>query len=66
MVKFGYSSVTNEHIYYVYVCDHCGNSLGAIEIIYGDKHTEERDDIVGWKFCPYCGENLWNEEPWLE
>ena len=40
--------------------------LGGIEIIYDGKHTRKHDDIIGWKFCPYCGEPLWGEEPWLE
>ena len=60
MVRYGYSSITNEGIYYEYVCDCCGNSLGSIEIVYGDGHTKERDDIIGWNFCPYCGESLWD------
>lgn len=66
MVKYGYSSITDKHIYHEYVCEHCGNCLGTIEIIFTDGHTKERDDLSGWNFCPYCGERLWNEEPWLE
>ena len=65
MVKYGYTSITNEHTYHEYVCDYCGSHLGGIEIINKGNYTEEHDDIVGWKFCPYCGEPLWDEEPWL-
>ena len=50
MVKYGFSSANNEHIYHAYVCDYCGKHLGRIEIIYDGKHTKEYDDIVGWNF----------------
>lgn len=66
MVKYGYSSCTNERIYHEYICDYCGKHLGGIETINKCDYTEEYDDIVGWNFCPYCGERLWDEEPWLE
>ena len=66
MVKYGYSSFTSERKYCEYVCDHCEKHLGEIEIVYGTSHTKEFDSIVGWNFCPYCGEPLWDEKPWLE
>ena len=66
MVKYGFVSITKERTYYGYICDHCGNHLGGIETISKEGYTEEHDDIVGWKFCPYCGEPLWDKEPWLE
>lgn len=62
MAKYGYSSITNEHIYHEY-CECCGNFLGSIHIIYDGKRIKERDDLLGWKFCPYCGESLYDEEP---
>ena len=66
MVKYGFSSANNERIYHEYVCDYCGKHLGSIEIVYDGNNTKEYDDIVGWNFCPYCGDKLWDEEPWLE
>jgi hypothetical protein len=66
MVKYGYSSGTNERTYHEYICDHCGKHLGGIEIVYGTSYTKEFDSIVGWNFCPYCGKPLWDEKPWLE
>lgn len=66
MVKYGHSFANNEHIYHEYICDYCGKHLGGIEIICDGGHAKEHDDIVGWKFCPYCGEPLWDKEPWLE
>lgn len=66
MVKYGYTSFTNERKYSEYVCGCCGKHLGSIEIVYDGNNTKEYDDIVGWNFCPYCGDKLWDEEPWLE
>lgn len=66
MVKYGHSFANKEHIYHEYICDHCGKHLGGIEIIHDSKHTMEHDDIAGWRFCPYCGEPLWDKESWLE
>lgn len=61
MVRYGYTSTTNERIYHTYVCECCGNDLGSIEIIFDGVHMKERDDLAGWNFCPYCGNILWNE-----
>lgn len=62
MVKYGFVSITKERTYYGYICDHCGSHLGGIETINKGNYTEEHDDIVGWNFCPYCGEELWDEK----
>ena len=59
MIKRGYTSIDDVRTYSEYICEHCGKYLGAIETIYDGKHIEERDDIVGWIYCPYCGEPLW-------
>lgn len=66
MVKYGYTSFTNERKYSEYICECCEKHLGSIEIIYDSKGVKEYDDIVDWKFCPYCGQPLWDKEPWLE
>lgn len=66
MVKYGYTSFTNERQYGEYVCECCGKHLGSIEIVYDGNNAKEYDDIVGWNFCPYCGDKLWDKEPWLE
>ena len=66
MVKYGYTSFTDKYKYGGYICGCCEKYLGSIEIIYDGNLTKEYDDIVNWNFCPYCGDKLWNEEPWLE
>lgn len=66
MVKYGYTSFTDKYKYGEYICGCCEKYLGSIEIIYDGNLTREYDDIINWNFCPYCGEKLWNEEPWLE
>lgn len=60
MVKYGYSSITQERTYYEYICEHCGKHLGAIEIVREDGREIVQDDIIGWNFCPYCSEALWD------
>ena len=66
MVKYGYTSFTDKYKYGEYICGCCEKHLGRIEIIYDGNQTKEYDDIVGWNFCPYCGNKLWDEESWLE
>jgi hypothetical protein len=53
-VRSGYVSASHERTYRQLICSHCNNLLGTYERI-GDK---EFTDIEGWKYCPYCGEEL--------
>lgn len=59
MVERGYTSIGHDRSYSEYICEHCGKYLGAIETVYDGENWNERDDIVGWVYCPYCGRHLW-------
>lgn len=59
MVERGYTYIDDKRTYSECICGHCGRYLGAIETICDGEHIKERDDIVDWSYCPYCGRFLW-------
>ena len=54
MIDIGYSNISENHIHHTIVCGCCGKRLGNYDIEDG----KEYNDIDGWKFCPYCGNEL--------
>ena len=57
MLEISYLEIGNDNRYESYICSDCGQYLGVFEENDG---TITRDDIDGWKFCPYCGHKLYD------
>lgn len=54
MITIGRSWSNQNNMYQQLMCGHCGEYLGSYAIIDGKEH----DEIKGWRFCPYCGSPL--------
>lgn len=57
MIDTGFISANKDRIYTELVCGCCKKHLGSHLL----ENGEEYDDIEGWKFCPYCGSELYKE-----
>ena len=54
MITTGHNWSHQNNIYQQLMCGCCNNYLGSYDIVDG----KEYDEIKGWRFCPYCGSPL--------
>lgn len=62
MISTGYSFANKDRIYTQLICGCCGKDLGTHTVEDG----KEYNDTEGWKFCPYCGNEIEIEQTVLK